>query len=201
MIIADDLGYTDLGCYGSEIRTPHIDGLSTKGIRNTLFYAAPTCSPTRAMLFSGTSAHLSGLGTMAGDWTDNQKGKKGYEGHLNFEIVSFHKILQDNGYQTSIAGKWHLALPPTERSHGPVKRGFAKSFCLMQGGGGHFFDKQPLLSFIDESIYVKDSTLVGDLPKYFYSSTYYVDQSLAYIEQSRKEQKPFFYMLSFKYSS
>lgn len=197
LILADDLGYTDLGCYGSEIRTPNIDALAAQGIRNTSFCTAPTCSPTRAMLLTGTSSHLSGLGTMAGDWADNQKGLKGYEGHLNFDVVTFPKILQDNGYHTSIAGKWHLALPPTEKSHWPVNRGFDKSFCLMQGGGGHFFDKQALLSFIDESIYVKDTMLVGDLPKDFYSSTDYVDQSIAYIENSIEDSKPFFHMLSF----
>ena len=197
LIIADDLGYTDLGCYGSEIRTPHIDSLAVRGIRNTSFCTAPTCSPTRAMLLSGASAHLSGLGTMAGDWADNQKGKRGYEGHLNFDIVSFPKLLQDKGYQTSITGKWHLSLPPTEKEQWPINRGFDKSFCLMQGGGGHFYDKQPLLSFIPESLYTEDSTFVGDLPMDFYSSTYYVDKTISYIDSSIQEDKPFFHMLSF----
>ena len=197
LIVADDLGYTDLGCYGSEIRTPHIDALASRGLRNTSFCTAPTCSPSRAMLLTGTTAHLSGLGTMAGDWADNQKGKNGYEGHLNFDVVTFPRILQYKGYHTSITGKWHLALPPTEKTRWPINRGFDKSFCLMQGGGGHFYDKQPLLSFIDESLYAEDSILVGELPKDFYSSTYYVNKTIDYIEESLTKQKPFFHLLSF----
>lgn len=197
LIVADDLGFTDLGCYGSEIRTPNIDALAKSGIRNTSFCTAPTCSPTRAMLLTGTTAHLSGLGTMAGDWSDNQKGQKGYEAYLNFDVVTFPKLLQQNGYQTSITGKWHLAYPPPTKKQWAYNRGFDKSFCMMQGGGGHFHDKQPFLSFIKEALYTEDDDFLGELPKDFYSSTFYVDKTISYIQESVQKDKPFFHFLSF----
>ncbi|MEE8595159.1 MAG: sulfatase-like hydrolase/transferase, partial [Gemmatimonadota bacterium] len=83
IIVADDLGYTDLGVYGGEIGTPNLDALAGSGVLFTHFYSSPTCSPTRAMLLTGTDHHLAGLGTMAGDHTPNQQGQPGYEGYLN----------------------------------------------------------------------------------------------------------------------
>jgi len=102
LIAADDLGFTDLGCYGSEISTPNIDALSKQGIRNTSFCTAPTCSPSRAMLLTGTTAHLSGLGTMAGDWSDNQKGNKMVIKLLLPENGTWHshRIQKSNGLTT-----------------------------------------------------------------------------------------------------
>jgi len=108
LIVADDLGYTDIGSYGGEIRTPNLNDLADNGLLLTNFYSAPTCSPTRAMLLSGTDHHLAGLGTMAGEWDTNQVGQRGYETYLNHDVVSVSSILQDNGYNTYMAGKWHL---------------------------------------------------------------------------------------------
>ncbi len=196
LIVADDLGYTDLGCYGSEIRTPHIDALASSGSRFSSFCTAPTCSPARAMLLSGVSAHLSGFGTMAGDWAENQKGKKGYEGYLNFDIVPFSQLLKDAGYHTSIAGKWHMA-NQSKIEQWPVNRGFTRSFCLMRGAGGHFHDKQPFLSYFDEATYIEDSTFVDTLHHDFYSSQYYADRAIEYINESQEAEKPFFHFLSF----
>ena len=107
LIVADDLGYTDMGAYGSEIRTPNLDNLAAEGLLLTDFYAAPTCSPTRAMLLSGTDHHLAGLGTMYGGWDTNQVDQRGYEAHLNQDVVSVSSILRDSGYHTYMAGKWH----------------------------------------------------------------------------------------------
>ena len=83
LVVADDMGYADLGSYGGEIRTPHLDALASRGIRATHFYTSPTCSPTRAMLLTGTDNHIAGLGNMAEWLGPKQKGKQGYEGHLN----------------------------------------------------------------------------------------------------------------------
>lgn len=196
LIVADDLGYTDLGCYGSEIRTPNIDKLAYIGTRFTSFCTAPTCSPARAMLLSGVSSHLSGFGTMTGDWADNQKGKRGYEGYLNFDIVTFNQLLQNAGYHTSIAGKWHMSRP-SEKNQWPINRGFTRSFCFMRGAAGHFHDKQPFLSFFDEAMYFQDSSLVDTLPRDFYSSEFYADKAIDYINESKKQDKPFFHFLSF----
>ena len=196
LIVADDLGFTDLGCYGSEIKTPNIDALAQQSTRFTSFCTGPTCSPTRGMLLSGVDAHKNGYGTMMDDWADNQMGLRGYEGYLNFDVVTFPKLLEDAGYHTSIAGKWHQG-SPRKKEQWPFSRGFTRSFTLLPGGGGHFFDKQPFLSFIKESLYGEDSTLVGELPKDFYSSKNYADKAIEYINESQSEEKPFFHFLSF----
>ena len=196
LIIADDLGFTDLGCYGSEIKTPNIDALAKQSTRFTSFCTGPTCSPTRGMLLSGVDAHRNGYGTMNGDWADNQLGLKGYEGYLNFDVVTFPRLLQDEGYHTSIAGKWHLG-SPRKKEQWPINRGFTRSFCLLPGGGGHFYDKQPFLSFISESAYGQDSSLVGALPRDFYSTKNYADKAIEYIDESQQQEKPFFHFLSY----
>ena len=196
LIVADDLGFTDLGCYGSEIKTPNIDALATQSVRLTSFCTGPTCSPTRGMLLTGVDAHRNGFGTMIDDWADNQLGLRGYEGYLNFDVVTFPKLLQDAGYHTSIAGKWHQG-SPRKKEQWPFSRGFTRSFCLIPGGGGHFYDKQPFLSVIPESAYLQDSSLVGALPKDFYSSKNYADKAIEYIDESIQEDKPFFHFLSY----
>lgn len=197
LIVADDLGFTDLGCYGGEIRTPHLDTLALSGIRNTAFYTAPTCSPTRAMLLTGVDNHRNGYGTMEGDWAYNQKGLPGYEGYLNFDVVPISTLLQQAGYHTSIAGKWHQAYPASEKSLWPDQRGFDQSFCLLQGGAGHFGDAQPLFSFYEKTLYAENGELIEKLPEDFYSSDYYAQKTIEFIRQSQEEEKPFFSMLTF----
>lgn len=112
VIVADDLGYSDLGCYGSEINTPHLDKLAKQGIRMTNFHTAAACSPTRSMLFSGTDNHIAGLGQMMEymlpfkDYFDNVPG---YEGYLNWRVAALSEILEDAGYHTMMSGKWQVA--------------------------------------------------------------------------------------------
>ena len=108
VIIVDDLAYTDLGVFGGEIGTPNLDKLANKGIKLSNYYVAPTCSPTRAMLLSGVDNHLAGMGTMHNEQSDNQKGRPGYEGYLNFQVAALPNILKDNNYHTYMTGKWHL---------------------------------------------------------------------------------------------
>lgn len=197
LIVADDLGYTDLGCYGSEIRTPNIDALASEGIRFTDFHTAATCSPTRAMLLTGVTTHKNGYGTMEGDLAENQVGLRGYETHLNWDVVTFPRLLSDHGYHTSIAGKWHQAFPPDESGLWPDRRGFDRSFCMNQGGAGHFDDKQKLFGFMDRAVYVQDGEEVDELPEGFYSSAFYADQVISYMKESQALDKPFFSFLSF----
>jgi arylsulfatase A-like enzyme len=91
-IVADDMGYSDLGCFGGEIHTPSIDAIAARGVRATNFYVAASCSPTRSMLLSGTDSHIAGIGNMA-KWTGpTQRGKPGYEGHLNSRVTSFPRL-------------------------------------------------------------------------------------------------------------
>lgn len=109
VIVADDLGYSDIGCFGSEIETPHLDRLAQSGIRLTNFHTASACSPTRSMLFSGTDNHIAGLGQMEEHMGQHKKafeGREGYEGYLNFRVAALSEILQDGGYNTIMSGKW-----------------------------------------------------------------------------------------------
>ena len=137
LIVADDLGYTDLGVYGGEIDTPYLDQLARSGIMFTNFHAAAVCSPTRSMLLSGTDNHIAGLGNMYEAMAPNQSGQPGYEGFMNFRVVSLATLLRDAGYHTYMTGKWHLG---REKQQSPAARGFEQSFVLTHGGGGHFDD-------------------------------------------------------------
>ncbi|WP_435622918.1 arylsulfatase [Flagellimonas sp.] len=197
LIVADDLGFTDLGCFGGEISTPNLDRLAFQGLRSTSFHTAPTCSPTRAMLLTGVDNHRNGYGTMEGDWAENQKGVRGYEGHLNFDVVTFPKLLQINGYHTSIAGKWHQAYPADDERLWPDKRGFDRSFSILQGGAGHFEDMQPMFSFYKKSLYVEDGKELDSLPRDFYSSDFYTQKAMEYISESVEENKPFFSYIAY----
>ncbi len=197
LIVADDLGFTDLGCFGSEIRTPNIDKLASQGLLSTSFHTAPTCSPTRSMLLTGVDNHRTGYGTMEGDWAENQRGVRGYEGHLNFDVVTFPRLLQESGYHTSLAGKWHQAFPADTENLWPDKRGFDRSFCILQGGAGHFDDMQPMFSFYKKSLYLEDGSLLDSLPKGFYSSDFYTQKAIEYISESIEEDKPFFSYIAY----
>ncbi|HET6768013.1 MAG TPA: sulfatase-like hydrolase/transferase, partial [Chitinophagaceae bacterium] len=108
LIVADDLGYTDLGCYGGEIQTPNIDRLAKRGIQFTNFHTSPLCAPTRSMLLSGNDNHVAGMGSMFPVKGTSREGKIGYEQHLTDRIVTVSQLLKDGGYQTFITGKWHL---------------------------------------------------------------------------------------------
>ena len=134
LISADDLGYADLGVYGSEINTPNIDALAAQGILFTQYHTAPLCSLTRAMLLSGNNNHVAGVANQ-GPVGLLGSPVPGYENSLSDRIMPFPKLLQDVGYNTYTVGKWHLGL---ERESSPHAAGFSRSFNLLQGAGSHF---------------------------------------------------------------
>jgi arylsulfatase A-like enzyme len=109
LIVVDDMGFSDLGAFGSEIETPNLDALALAGVRLTDFHSAPACSPTRAMLMTGTDHHLVGLGAMIETLRPDFEGAPGYEGQLNDRVVTVAELLRDGGYRTILSGKWHLA--------------------------------------------------------------------------------------------
>ena len=192
LIVLDDLGYTDLGIFGSEIQTPTIDSLANQGVLLTNFYASSVCSPTRSMLFSGTDNHLAGLGNMNEALAPNQRGRPGYEGHLNFRVVSLATLLRDANYHTYMSGKWHLG---EEKVTSPRARGFDRSFALVHGGGGHFND-MGLDMDRKKAIYREDGNVVS-LPADFYSTRSYTDKLIEYLSIPRNDGQPFFAYLAY----
>ena len=146
LILADDLGYSDLGCFGSEIATPNIDELAKHGQIFTNFYTAATCSPTRAMLLTGTDNHIAGLGNMAEhvQYFPEQIGKPGYEGYLNNRVVSVSQLLKDAGYHTYISGKWHLGMTADQA---PTVKGFERAYSLLDACANNFNPDVNTISF------------------------------------------------------
>ncbi|WVQ99095.1 hypothetical protein IAU59_006227 [Kwoniella sp. CBS 9459] len=202
IIIADDLGFSDIGAFGSEIVTPNLDKLAKNGIRQTGFHTASACSPTRSMLMSGTDNHLAGLGQMA-ETTAREpfyQGRPGYEGVLNDRVAALPEILSDAGYETMMSGKWHLGLPKHAQ---PAARGFQKVFALLPGAGNHYLyepfleDGTPALKFIPP-IYAEGDQQIShkEIPQPFYSSTYFTDRMVGFL-QERDESKPFFAYLPY----
>jgi len=135
VIVADDLGYSDIGAYGGEIHTPNLDRLAGAGIRLTHFHSAPSCSPTRSMLLSGADSHVAGVGAMAEYIPPHYRGRPGFEGVLSRRVASLAERFAAAGYRTAMAGKWHLGLAYGQR---PAQRGFQTSFALLQGAHNHF---------------------------------------------------------------
>ena len=193
LVVTDDMGYTDLGSFGGELDTPNIDRLADEGTRFTDFHVSVSCSPTRSMLLSGTDNHLAGLGTMSELIHPWQRGKPGYEGHLNDRVVSLAEIFRDGGYHTYMAGKWHLGHDPGER---PFDRGFERTFSLMNGGASHWNDRSGL--FGAETVrYTKNGQLLESLPDDFYSSRSYADSLMASIRENDGDGRPFLAYLAF----
>ena len=132
VILADDLGYSDLGCFGSEIDTPNLDGLAARGLRYTNFHVTPMCSPTRAALLTGVNPHRAGVGTVA----HSDAGFPGYAMELADDVVTVAEVFRDQGYATLMVGKWHLAKDSDCSAAGPkhswpCQRGFERFYGIL----------------------------------------------------------------------
>jgi arylsulfatase A-like enzyme len=192
LVVADDLGLFDLGYMGSEVNTPNLDILANTGTILSDFYTAPTCSPTRAMLLSGTDNHIAGLGDMAETSSAETKKNPGYEGYLNHQVTSIATRLVNNGYHTYMSGKWHLGFQKGQR---PAQRGFEKSFALLDGAAGHFAQSKAIFPTHKPKYVENDLPVV--LPDNFYSTISYTDKLLNYLTIEHKNTKPFFAYLSY----
>ena len=195
VIVADDLGWSDLGSFGGEISTPNLDAIATAGVRFTGFHTAPTCSPTRSMLLSGIDNHQAGLGSMAETLQPDQVGRPGYEGYLNDRVASIAELLHQGGYRTLMSGKWHLGLSP---ERGPAARGFERSYALLQGLGNHFgADQNDAWKAIDAAPTYRDNGKIVPYPKGRYSADYFTDRLICFLEEGAKDARPFFAYLPY----
>jgi arylsulfatase len=188
VILGDDLGFADMGMFGSEIKTPNLDALAREGVRFTNFYTHASCSPTRSLLLSGVDTHLNGLGNM-NEWTaPNQRGLAGYEGHLNTRVTTLPQLLKDSGYHTYMVGKWHLGKQPDLI---PAARGFERDFSLLDGAGS-YWDMTNFTAMSPRSVYTEDGKYLTELPKDYYATKTYTDKLIGFIDANRGDGKPFF---------
>ena len=188
IILGDDLGYSDIGAFGSEIKTPNLDALAANGTRFTNFYTHASCSPTRSMLLSGVDTHVNGLGNMD-EWTaPNQEGVPGYEGHLNRNVATLPQLLRESGYHTYMVGKWHLGKAPDLI---PAARGFERDFSLLDGAGS-YWDMTNFAALTPRSLFTEDGKYLSSLPSDYYATKTYTDKLIQFIDANRGDGKPFF---------
>jgi len=200
LILADDLGYSDLGCYGSEIETPNLDRLAMKGIRFTHFYNAGRSCPTRASLLTGLYPHQAGIGRMTFD-----SHKPGYRGTMTHNGVTIAEMLKESGYQTGMVGKWHVAETPLRedqrqwlshqvyydefapKNNYPVNRGFQDFYGTIYG----------VINYFDPFSLVNGDKAVKTVPDNYYATIAMADSAVSYVNRYAKNEKPFFLYLSF----
>jgi arylsulfatase len=188
VILGDDLGFADMGMFGSEIQTPNLDALAREGVRFTNFYTHASCSPTRSMLLSGVDTHRNGLGNMDEYTAPNQRGLAGYEGHLNTRVATLPQLLKDAGYHTYMVGKWHLGKEPDLI---PAARGFERDFSLLDGAGS-YWDMTSFTALTPVSLFTEDGKYLTELPKDYYATKTYTDKLIEFIDAGRRDGKPFF---------
>ena len=192
LILADDLGWSDLGCYGGEIKTPALDALAAGGVRFTQFYNSARCCPSRASLLTGLYPHQAHVGNMT---QDQGVGSPGYRGTLQADSVTLAEVLRDAGYHTSMVGKWHLHQPKTDVK--PTDRGF-QEFYGMLGGYNSFWEESPFYTRWPKDRTPRLYTAPKDgVPGTFYATDAFADYSLDFIADARRVKKPFFLYLAF----
>ena len=193
VILSDDMGFSDIGCYGGEIATPNLDALAANGLRFTQFYNTARCCPTRASLLTGLYPHQAGVGHMMED-----KGKPGYTGNLNTSCRTMAEMLKPAGYRTYAVGKWHVTRHTDSngpKHNWPLGRGFDRYYGTIHGAG----------SFFDPSSLVRDNTMISPYadPEYTPATYYYTDaiadHAVRFVDEHAKEQggQPFFLYVAF----
>ena len=192
ILLADDWGFSDVGSFGAEFRTPNIDALAKAGVRFSDFHVAGSCSPTRAMLQTGVSNHRAGLGNMPETIPPEHVGKPGYDTVLNDRVVTMASLFRDGGYRTYLTGKWHLGKTPDKL---PTARGYDHAFSLADAGADNF-EQRPIEGLYDTADWTEDGK-PATLPKDYYSSRFVIDRMIAYIDGGRSSGKPFFASVNF----
>ncbi len=192
LILADDLGWSDIGCYGGEIQTPHLDALARGGVRFTQFYNTARCCPTRASLLTGLYPHQAGVGSMTSD-----RGPEfpGYRGTLQPNTVTLAEVLRDAGYRTYMVGKWHLRNERTDVK--PTDRGFDE-FYGMLGGYNSCWHEHPFYTRWPKERTPRSYTSAKDgQPGTFYATDAFADYALDFVADARQAKQPFFLYLAF----
>ena len=193
LILADDLGFTDISPYGSEISTPSLAALAEEGLRFTNYHTAASCAPTRAMLLTGVDSHRNGVPNIPEAIPPEQKQHQNYQGVLGSNVVTVATLLQDAGYHTYMAGKWHLGKTP-ERL--PNRRGFERSVAMADTGADNW-EHKPYIPIYKKANWFEDGEEL-ELPENFYSSQYLVDKTIEYIDSNVGDDKPFFAYVPFQ---
>ncbi|MBI1374259.1 MAG: sulfatase-like hydrolase/transferase [Phycisphaera sp.] len=192
IIMSDDMGYSDIGCFGSEIDTPNLNKLAAEGVRFTQFYNTSRCCPTRASILTGLYPHETGIGHMMED-----RGEEGYRGDLNEHCVTIAQVMKSAGYATYMAGKWHVTpkvnpREETDKKNWPLQRGFDRFYGTIHGAG----------SFYDPNSLTRDNTLISPYadpeykPDVYYYTDAIADNASRYISEHKKD-KPFFMYVTF----
>ena len=193
LVMGDDMGYTDIGCYGGEIATPRLDRLAAEGVRFTQFYNTSRCCPTRAALLTGLYSHQAGIGLMTSD-----RGYEAYRGDLNRRCVTLAEALRTAGYRTYMSGKWHVTRHDHEKADNhnwPMQRGFDRFYGTITGAG----------SFYDPATLCRGNTFITpeNDPEYQPESYYYTDaihdNALRYLQDHERDhgEEPFFLYVSY----
>ncbi|UMB53608.1 arylsulfatase [Lutibacter sp. A64] len=185
IILADDMGFSDLGCMGSEIETPNLDKMAKEGMLFTNFYNTSRCCPSRTSLLTGQYQWDAGMGSM--DYTKSDLPE--YQGYINKKSVTIAEVLKENGYDTFMTGKWHVG--DKERDMWPDRRGFNQFYGIPKGGGLYFYPSK----FYERPVFWNGDKVHPD--SNWYSTDAFTDYSIDFIKEKRKKEKPFFMYLAY----
>lgn len=183
LILCDDMGFSDLGCYGSEIQTPHIDSLAMNGVRFSQFKNTGRSCPSRAALLTGRYQHEAGMGWM----TAVDEHRPGYRGQISGEFPTIAEVMKSNGYRTYMSGKWHVTVDGAfDKPNGsyPVQRGFDRYYGCLHGGGS-YYKPSPLYN---------DLTRITELPDDYYYTTAITDSAVSFVRQHPAGEPMFLYV-------
>lgn len=193
LILADDLGFSDLASYGSEIQTPSITALAEQGISFTNYHTGANCAPSRAMLLTGVDSHRTGVPNIPEMIPPEQAAQSHYAGILGHNVVTVATLLQDAGYHTYLSGKWHLGQTPDKL---PSSRGFERTVALADSGADNW-EQKPYLPIYKKANWYADGEEY-QLPDDFYSSRFLIDKTIEFIDSNRADGQPFFAYVPFQ---
>jgi arylsulfatase/uncharacterized sulfatase len=193
LVIADDLGFTDIAPYGSEVETPTLSALAATGVRFTNYHTAASCAPTRAMLLTGVDSHRNGVPNIPETIPPEQAAHPNYRGTLGHNVATVASLLEAAGYHTYMAGKWHLGKTPDLL---PFRRGFERTVTMADTGADNW-EQKPYLAIYEKANWFADGEPF-ELPEDFYSSRFLIDKTIEFIASNAGDGQPFFAYIPFQ---